>query len=109
MLVSLQAGQKDRLIEVEWDGDLSGGVFVASIGVQAIDRPGLLGEVSGALAEHKVNIISCSMKADRDRMAHMNFECELGDPKHLGAVLGRIRSIDGVYDSFRIMPGAGGA
>ena len=40
--VSLQAGQRDRLIEVEWDEDFSGGTFVASIEVRAIDRPRLL-------------------------------------------------------------------
>ena len=57
---SLQEGQRDRLIEVEWDSDLSGGIFVASIEVRSLDRPGLLGDVSGVLAEHKVNIIACA-------------------------------------------------
>jgi GTP pyrophosphokinase len=104
--MSLQAGQRDRLMEVEWDSDLSGGTFVASIEVRSLDRPGLLGDVSGVLAEHKVNIIACNMKTDRDRMASMRFECELGDPSHLDAVLGRIRSVDGVYQSYRVLPGA---
>ncbi len=104
--VSLQAGQRDRLMEVEWDSDLSGGMFVASIEVRSLDRPGLLGDVSAVLAEHKVNIIACNMKTDRDRMASMRFECELGDPSHLDAVLGRIRSVDGVYQSYRVLPGA---
>ena len=103
---SLQEGQRDRLIEVEWDSDLSGGIFVASIEVRSLDRPGLLGDVSGVLAEHKVNIIACAMKTDRDRMASMRFDCELGDPSHLDAVLGRIRAIDGVYQSYRVLPGA---
>ena len=103
---SLQAGQVDRLIEVEWDSDLSGGIFVASIEVRSLDRPGLLGDVSGVLAAHKVNIIACTMKTDRDRMALMKFDCELGDPSHLDAVLGSIRSIDGVYQSYRVLPGA---
>jgi GTP pyrophosphokinase len=106
---SLQAGQRDRLIEVEWDVDLSGGTFVASIEVRSLDRPGLLGDVSGTLAEHKVNIIACTMKTDRDRMAVMRFDCELGDPSHLDAVIGRIRRIDGVYETYRVLPGAGGA
>ncbi len=104
---SLQAGQTDRLIEVEWDTDLSGGTFVASIEVRSLDRPGLLGDVSGVLAAHKVNIIACTMKTDRDRVALMRFDCELGDPSHLDAVLGNIRSIDGVYESYRVLPGSG--
>lgn len=103
---SLQEGQGDRLIDVEWDGDLSGGVFVASIEVRALDRPGLLGAVSGVLAENKVNIVACTMKTDRDRTALMRFDLELGDPSHLGAVLGRIHGVDGVYQSYRVLPGA---
>jgi GTP diphosphokinase / guanosine-3',5'-bis(diphosphate) 3'-diphosphatase len=104
--VSLRTGQTDRLIEVEWDGDLSAGVFVASIEVRALDRPGLLGDVSGVLAENKVNIVACTMKTDRDRTALMRFDCELGDPSHLDSVLGRIRSVDGVYQSYRVLPGS---
>ena len=103
---SLRAGQRDRMMEVEWDTDLSGGTFVASIEVRSLDRPGLLGDVSGALAEHKVNIIACAMKTDRDRTAVMRFDCELGDPSHLDSVLGRIRAIDGVYQSYRVLPGS---
>ena len=71
-----------------------------------LDRPGLLGDVSSALAEHKVNIISCSMKADRDRLAAMRFDCEMGDPSHIDAVLGHIRRIEGVYQCYRVLPGA---
>jgi len=104
---SLQTGQRDRLIEVEWDSDLSGGIFVASIEVRSLDRPGLLGDVSCVLADHKVNDIACNIKTHRDRMASMRFDCELGDPSHLDAVLGRIRSIDGVYQSYRVLPGSG--
>jgi len=104
--VSLQTGQRDRLIEVEWDEDFSGGSFVASIEVRSLDRPRLLRDVSSALADNHVNILSCSMKAGDDRMASMRFDVELGDPSHLSLVLGAIRGIDGVYESYRVLPGA---
>jgi GTP diphosphokinase / guanosine-3',5'-bis(diphosphate) 3'-diphosphatase len=103
---SLQDGQHDRVIEVEWDEDYAGGAFVASIEVRALDRPRLLRDVSTALAEQHVNILSCNMNTGSDRVAHMRFEFELGDPSHLSAVLRTIRGIDGVYDSYRVLPGA---
>lgn len=103
---SLQTGQHDRMMEVEWDEDFAGGTFVASIEVRALDRPRLLRDVSSALADHHVNILSCNMKAGNDRMAVMRFDFELGDPGHLGAVLGTIRGLDGVYESYRVLPGA---
>jgi GTP pyrophosphokinase len=104
--LSLQTGQRDRLIEVEWDEDFTGGSFVASIEVRALDRPRLLRDVSSALADHHVNILSCAMKTGGDRMAAMRFDFELGDPSHLSVVLGTIRGIDGVYESYRVLPGA---
>ena len=90
--------------------DLSGGIVRGlHRGAGARPAPACCGDVSGVLAEHKVNIIACNMKTDRDRMASMRFDCELGDPSHLDAVLGRIRGIDGVYESYRVLPGAGAA
>ncbi|MBX3313517.1 MAG: bifunctional (p)ppGpp synthetase/guanosine-3',5'-bis(diphosphate) 3'-pyrophosphohydrolase [Actinobacteria bacterium] len=103
---SLQDGQGDRLIEVEWDEDYAGGSFVAAIEVKAIDRPNLLRDVSVVLADAHVNILTCNLVAGGDRTASMRFEFELGDPAHLSTVLGGIRRIDGVYDSFRVLPGA---
>ncbi len=58
------------------------------------------------LAYTHVNILSSNLLAGGDRTATMRFEFELGDPAHLSTVLGGIRGIDGVYDSFRVLPGA---
>ena len=40
-----------------------------------------------------------------DRVAKMRFEFELADPGHLAAVLRTIKSIDAVYDAYRLVPG----
>jgi GTP pyrophosphokinase len=53
-----------------------------------------------------VNIVACSTHTGADRVATMRFEFEMGDPSHLDAVIRTIRSIDGVYDAFRAVPGA---
>ena len=103
--VSLLEGQVGRTHEVEWDEDFAGGSFVASIAIDAIDRPRLLRDVSNALANHHVNIIRCDLSSDGDRNAKMRFEVELGDPSHLSVVLSEIRDIDGVYEAGRILPG----
>jgi GTP pyrophosphokinase len=62
--------------------------------------------VSAALADHHVNLLSCSMKTGGDAVAAMQFDFELGDPSHLSVVLGSIREIDGVYESYRVLPGS---
>ncbi|MBK9178413.1 MAG: bifunctional (p)ppGpp synthetase/guanosine-3',5'-bis(diphosphate) 3'-pyrophosphohydrolase [Acidimicrobiales bacterium] len=104
--ISLSTDQADRLIEVDWDSD-GGGVFVAAIEVKALDRSRLLRDVSNALSDQHVNIISCSTHTGSDRVSRMRFEFELADPSHLDSVIGTIKQIDSVYDAYRVLPGRG--
>jgi GTP pyrophosphokinase len=104
--VALATAQSARLIDVEWDGD-GPSVFVASIEVNALDRSRLLRDVSNAMSDHHVNIVACSTNTGSDRISRMRFDFELADPGHLDAVLRTIKSIDSVYDAYRILPGKG--
>ncbi|MEO2156678.1 MAG: bifunctional (p)ppGpp synthetase/guanosine-3',5'-bis(diphosphate) 3'-pyrophosphohydrolase, partial [Acidimicrobiales bacterium] len=106
--VSLMADQADRLIDVEWDGNPAGR-FVVSVEIKALDRPRLLLDVSGVLVESHVNVLGTSTATSGvDRVATMRFECEIGDPSHLEALLRSLREVDSVYDVYRVVPGSGG-
>ena len=105
--VSLRGAQTERLIEVEWDDD-SAGSFVALVEVKALDRSRLLLDIAGTLSDAKVNILAANTVTGADRVSKMRFEFELGDPSHLETILGRLRSIDSVYDAYRVVPGKGG-
>jgi GTP pyrophosphokinase len=104
--VSLATGKGERLIEVEWDTEISGS-FVASIEIKALDRARLLSDVARALSDHHVNILSCSSNTGSDRISKMRFDFELGDPSHLDSVLSTIKRIESVYDAYRVVPGKG--
>ncbi|MBB6348603.1 RelA/SpoT family protein [Nonomuraea muscovyensis] len=93
--------QPDRLVEVSWSpGDDS--VFLVAIQVEALDRPRLLSDVTRTLSDQHVNILSASVTTSRDRVAVSKFTFEMGDPKHLGHVLKAVRSIQGVFDVYRV-------
>ncbi|WP_205314952.1 RelA/SpoT family protein [Nonomuraea lactucae] len=93
--------QPDRLVEVSWSpGDDS--VFLVAIQVEALDRPRLLSDVTRTLSDQHVNILSASVTTSRDRVAISKFTFEMGDPKHLGHVLKAVRSIQGVFDVYRV-------
>jgi GTP pyrophosphokinase len=103
----LQRDSKERLIEVEWDASVSG-VFRASIEVLAFDRAGLLSDVTQAVSEHKLSIVSARTQTTADRVARMGFDIELADPSHLEGLLSALKRIDGVFDAYRQLPGARG-
>ncbi len=102
---SLVEGEPTRMIEVEWARTSPGTMFNVGVEVVALDRSKLLRDVANVLSEQHINIVACSTHTGSDRVAKMRFEFELGDPNHLDAVLRVIKSIDSVYDAYRIVPG----
>lgn len=93
--------QSERLAQVSWTPGKSS-VFLVNIQVEALDRARLLSDVTKALSDQHVNILNASVTTSRDRVAMSRFTFEMGDPSHLNAVLRAVRSIDGVYDVYRV-------
>jgi len=93
--------QADRLVDVEW-APSADSTFIVSIQVEAFDRHGLLSDVTRALSDERVSILSATVSTNRDRVAISRFTFEMGDSKHLGHLLRAIRTVDGVYDVYRV-------
>jgi GTP diphosphokinase / guanosine-3',5'-bis(diphosphate) 3'-diphosphatase len=102
--LALAIGERERLIEVEWD---RGGTasFLASIEVMAFDRASLLADVTRAVSEHHLNIVSSSSQTTPDRVSRMRFDVELADLAHLESLLGSLKRLDSVFDAYRSLPG----
>ena len=96
--------QPDRMIEVEW-APTKGSVFLVHIQIEALDRPGLLSDVTRVLTEHHVNILSATVNTSDGHLALSRFVFEMGDVTHLDRVLNAVRRIDAVYDVYRVMSG----
>jgi GTP diphosphokinase / guanosine-3',5'-bis(diphosphate) 3'-diphosphatase len=93
--------EPERLVAVHWS-PTEDSLFLVAIQVEALDRTGLLSDVTRSISDQHVNILSASVTTTRDRVAVSKFTFEMGDPKHLGHVLRAVRAIDGVYDVYRI-------
>ncbi len=91
----------ERLIEVTWAPSTKS-IFLVQIQVEALDRSGLLSDVTRVLSEHHVNILSASVQTTNDRLAISRFVFEMGDIVHLDRVLNAVRRIDAVYDVYRV-------
>ncbi|WP_228760161.1 bifunctional (p)ppGpp synthetase/guanosine-3',5'-bis(diphosphate) 3'-pyrophosphohydrolase [Pseudactinotalea sp. HY158] len=93
--------EPERFIGVEWTSSTTS-VFLVNIQVEALDRSGLLSDVTKVLTENHVNILSANVATSRDRVAVSRFLFEMAEPSHLGHVLRAVRQIDGVFDVFRL-------
>ena len=91
----------ERMIDVTW-APTAKSVFLVHIQVEALDRSGLLSDVTRVLSEHHVNILSATVTTTKERLALSRFVFEMGDAVHLDRVLNAVRRIDGVYDVYRV-------
>ena len=95
------ADRPERIVEVTWK-PTSASTFLVAIQVEALDRHKLLADITQALSEERVNILSATVATTRDRMAISRFTFEMADPKHLSHLLAAVRKVDGVYDAYRV-------
>jgi len=96
--------EPERMIDVEW-APSSKSLFLVQIQIEALDRAGLLSDVTRVLSEHHVNILSANVSTSTDRLALSRFVFEMGDTTHLDRVLNAVRRIDAVYDVYRVSDG----
>jgi GTP diphosphokinase / guanosine-3',5'-bis(diphosphate) 3'-diphosphatase len=96
--------EPERMIEVEWSPS-SKSVFLVHIQIEALDRSGLLSDVTRVLSENHVNILSATVNTTQDRLALSRFVFEMSDVTHLDRVLNAVRRIDAVYDVYRVSEG----
>jgi GTP pyrophosphokinase len=97
--------QPERIVEVSWKPS-SASTFLVAIQVEALDRHKLLADITQALSDERVNILSATVATTRDRIAISRFTFEMADPKHLGHLLAGVKKVDGVYDAYRVTSGA---
>ncbi len=100
-LVRLREEEPERLVGVRWAPSATS-TFLVAVQVEALDRPGLLSDITRIMSEQHVNILSASLQTGTDRVAKTKFTFEMGDAKHLGHVLNAVRTIEGVFDAYRL-------
>nr|WP_276208343.1 MULTISPECIES: bifunctional (p)ppGpp synthetase/guanosine-3',5'-bis(diphosphate) 3'-pyrophosphohydrolase [Mumia] len=93
--------EEERLVDVEWAPSASS-MFLVAIQVEALDRSRLLSDLTRVLSDQHVNILSAAVSTGRDRVAKSTFTFEMGDPTHLGHVLKAVRTVEGVFDVYRV-------
>jgi GTP pyrophosphokinase len=93
----------ERLVDVAWGPDQTGSFYVW-VQVEALDRPGLLRDVTTVLSDLGANIQSSSSATGTDRIAILRYEVELSDPGLLDRTIGELREVNGVFDAYRLVP-----
>ncbi|RLT39229.1 MAG: bifunctional (p)ppGpp synthetase/guanosine-3',5'-bis(diphosphate) 3'-pyrophosphohydrolase [Chloroflexi bacterium] len=90
-----------RLIEVQWGAE-STDTFPVSIQVRAYDRSGLLRDVTGLVADEKINMRSAeAITGMKNNMALINATLEISNVAQLTRILTRIERLPNVVEVVR--------
>nr|MBA2600366.1 bifunctional (p)ppGpp synthetase/guanosine-3',5'-bis(diphosphate) 3'-pyrophosphohydrolase [Actinomycetota bacterium] len=100
---SLETSDEGRIAKVWWDTRQQG-TFNVSIQIEALDRTKLLRDVTTAMSDQGVYIVSSTTRTGRDGVATLSFTFELADPSHLEHIIQSVRRIDSVFDAYRVIP-----
>ncbi|MGB2852285.1 MAG: bifunctional (p)ppGpp synthetase/guanosine-3',5'-bis(diphosphate) 3'-pyrophosphohydrolase [Solirubrobacterales bacterium] len=94
----------DRFTDVSWDGD-NRTSYRVEVEIDASDRARLLEDLSRTFSEAGLNILeaTCSTKHP---MVQNRFVVEVGDTTQLKQAINRLRQVEGVFDAYRVTPGA---
>jgi GTP pyrophosphokinase len=89
----------ERCVTAEW-GDSRGATFPAEIMVEAIDRTGLLRDISDVLTRERVNVTATATQTI-SHVARMRFTLEIENVEQLQRVLALVRDVRGVLSAGR--------
>ncbi len=90
----------ERQIDVSWAGKKEA-TYAIELDVLVDDRPGLLADLTQAIAGEGSNIRRIEARSDEVRQGSVSVSLEASDMKHLEKILARIRAVTGVREVIR--------
>lgn len=100
-IINLDDEKQRRLIEVEW-GEAEVQTYPVTLLIEALDRQGLLSDITRTLADEKVNVTAINTLSDKNRQtARMAVTIETRDLQQLNRVMDKISQLPNVTDVMR--------
>jgi len=100
-VVNLDASQRERLMAADWGKTESGAPFFADLEVVAMDRQGLLRDISEAISRERINVTAVNTLS-RGVHAYMRFTVQVGSGDAIMRVLRQVKDVPGVDTARRL-------
>lgn len=99
-VINLPEIDRARLIDADWQegSEENRGKYLAEIVIYAHNRNGLLADVSRALTEKNIDIMSMNTKTSKQGIATMAASFYIGSREELNHTIDKLRNIDSVID-----------
>jgi GTP pyrophosphokinase len=99
-IVNLEPTQRERLMDADW-GKTGDAPFSADLEVVAVDRQGLLRDISEAISRERINVTAVNTLS-RGVHAFMRFTLQVTSADAIHRVLRQVRDVPGVDTARRL-------
>lgn len=101
-LQNLERAHPDRIISVSWGADTKE-EYEVDIEILAMDRSGLLRDVSAVFSNAGINVLGANTHTDKKTQeARMRLTLEMHEVSQLAPLLGKLINLRGVMEAYRI-------
>ena len=98
-IINLPEIDRGRLIDAEWQaGSEESSKYLAEIVIYAHNRNGLLADISRALTEKNIDIMSMNTKTSKQGIATMAASFYIGSREELNHTIEKLRNVESVMD-----------
>ena len=100
-ILNLPEIERARMIDAEWEDSpdtANGGRYIAEIKIYANNRNGLLADISKALTEKDIDILSMNTRVSKQGIATLSTSFEISSREELIRIIEKVKTIESVVD-----------
>lgn len=98
---SLEGADPERCVEVFWTNRESD-TYKVEIQIMAMDRTGLLSEITRRISEAKLNVSGMSSRVTKDNLSYINVTLSVRNSESLTRLIETLKTIRSTIDVYRV-------
>ncbi len=100
--LNLKARRPERFIQVSWSHQARHEGVVVRVHVHAVDRKGLLRDMTGIIAAEDSNIVQAHVQPISQGRVLIELALEIRDLQHLSRIIRRLEEVENIYKVYRV-------
>ena len=100
-VLNFPENERERLIDAEWEGIEAGGTYGAEINIFAVNRTGLIVDLSRILTESNIEIKMMNSRVNKKGVATITLGFDIHGKDELNKITEKLRNVEGVTDIVR--------
>ena len=100
-MMNLPEDEKARLIEAEWQKDITGETYATELEIYTTNRMGLLVDISKVLSDSGIDIKALTSRVGKNEKATITVSFDIHNKEELQTLVSKIHKIRGVVDIVR--------